>query len=224
MADTTNDGVFSQVSKMELTSYDSREGRISKRKVSVNPESYSRKFSTRNKGNSAQTMADGREYIVKVVEFVETLAFELWFDNTGVISNSQDLESDLNWLENNLVRFDGSVHATRYIGVVWGPLNLYGQLKSLDINYLYFNQNGVPLRAKANVSFEQITKHTEIVKEKKSPDLTHQRIIRDGDTLPKLCNEIYHDPSYYIQVAQANELAHFTNLVPGQKIYFPPLI
>ena len=47
--------------------------------------------------------------------------------------------------------------------------------------------------------------------------------VVDGDTLPLLCNKIYKDSSYYIQVAKFNGLNKFRNLKPGTKLKFPPL-
>lgn len=214
--------VFAQVAKMELQSHDEN-GKPETFTVNVNPETYTRKFTTRDKGRHSVQMADGQVYVVKTVEFLETVSFSLWFDGTGVIPESKDVAQSLKWLESKLVRFDGDMHATRYVTVVWGALHLEGQIKSLDIDYQYFDQNGMPLRAKASIVVESIT-GKDNAKTKKSPDLTRQHTVQAGETLPLLCQKVYKDPSYYIQVAEANNLPHFTNLEPGQKIYFPPLV
>lgn len=208
-----------------LTSYDSERRKLESRRVYVNPESYARSFSTSNATETIRKkMADGNTLVQKSVDFVETLTFDLWFDNTGAIPDSRDIEEDLAWLEKNLVKFDGNLHSTRYISVAWGTLDLFGQLKTLSIDYLYFSQEGVPLRAKAKVSFEKVVPLSELNKEKRSPDLTHMRTVQAGETLPLMCYRIYQDPKYYLQVAAANGLANVTNLEPGQKIYFPPLV
>ena len=57
---------------------------------------------------------------------------------------------------------------------------------------------------------------------KNRPDLTHIRVVKEGDTLPSMANDIYGDFSYYLEVAKANNLQDFRNLIPGQKLYFPP--
>ncbi|HEU6454372.1 MAG TPA: peptidoglycan-binding protein, partial [Roseateles sp.] len=56
-----------------------------------------------------------------------------------------------------------------------------------------------------------------------SPDLTHKRVVKAGDRLPLLCNEIYGTPHLYLQVAAANGLDDFRNLAPGTQLFFPPL-
>ena len=55
-----------------------------------------------------------------------------------------------------------------------------------------------------------------------SPDLTHFRIVKKGDTLHLMCFKIYGDSKYYIQVAQVNKLGNFRNLAVGSEIFFPP--
>ena len=55
-----------------------------------------------------------------------------------------------------------------------------------------------------------------------SPDLTHRRVVKEGDTLPLLCREIYGAPAYYLRVAQVNGLDDFRILTPGQELFFPP--
>ena len=56
-----------------------------------------------------------------------------------------------------------------------------------------------------------------------SPDLTHRRTVKAGDTLPLMCYQIYGDSKYYLQVAEVNDLGNFRSLTPGQNILFPPL-
>jgi nucleoid-associated protein YgaU len=56
-----------------------------------------------------------------------------------------------------------------------------------------------------------------------SPDLTHVRLVKAGDNLPSLCDAIYGDPQMYLKVAEANGIDDFRRLVPGTRIFFPPL-
>lgn len=216
----------SSFAKMRITPYEVKNNKreyFEPLKVDINPESYTRRFSSRVLPPVRE--ASGTQQEEKVIEFSETISFDLWFDNTGAIPNSTEVKTGIQWLEDNLVRFDGDIHSTRYVKLFWGSLAFFGQLKSLDVQYLYFNRNGEPLRAKATLSFEKIVERKVKVQERaqKSPDLTHLRIIKAGENLPLLCYRIYNDPNYYLKVAEANGLPNFTNLQPGQKIYFPPL-
>ena len=57
-----------------------------------------------------------------------------------------------------------------------------------------------------------------------SPDLTHLVDVVDGDTLPGLCEKIWKDNSYYIKVAEHNNLNKFRQLTGGEQLTFPPII
>jgi nucleoid-associated protein YgaU len=82
------------------------------------------------------------------------------------------------------------------------------------------------LRSKLNASFVSGTDlgKQASVKGTSSPDLTHIRTVKVGDTLPAMCQAIYKDSSYYIKVARFNNLINFRKLEPGTEITFPPVI
>ena len=100
-------------------------------------------------------------------------------------------------------------------------------MNSVDIKYTLFDRNGEPTAAELDIALKgDMSKEREnLVNNFSSPDLTHVRIVKSGDTLPLLCQQIYGDSSYYPTVAQANGLDNFRNLhlQLGQKLYFPPL-
>jgi hypothetical protein len=58
---------------------------------------------------------------------------------------------------------------------------------------------------------------------RQSPDVSHQIEIKEGDTIMSLCEEIYGDSKYYIEVARINGLKSIRNLKLGSLLYFPPL-
>lgn len=214
--------------KMEIESYEyniktGNRSNIKSLKVSINPTNYKQTFSSPNKEETSEiNLANGGTFIIKVVELTETVSFTLLLDDSGIIPQTNPVGSDINWIKQNLARMDGEIHATRYVDIKWGPLFFEtGQMTKCDIDCYLFGQDGTPLRAKADLAFQRITKLTTV--EKKSPDLTRIRVVRDGDTLPLMCEEVYKDPSYYAKIAEVNGLANFMNLQPGQKIFFPPL-
>ncbi len=58
---------------------------------------------------------------------------------------------------------------------------------------------------------------------RQSPDVTHIITIKHGDSLPALCYRVYNNTTYYLDVAQFNELTDFRNLKIGSRLIFPPL-
>ena len=99
------------------------------------------------------------------------------------------------------------------------------RLSSVDIKYTSFDRKGSPTGAELDiVLIEDISDALRVLEDNfQSPDVTHFRVVKAGDTLPLLSNSVYGDPSYYLTVAQFNGLDDFRNLQAGQKLYFPPL-
>lgn len=219
----------SNFAKLKITPYEVKDGfrkYFEPKTVIINPESYSRKMSAGSRRSRSRKGANGSENEKKIIEFRESVSFELWFDNTGAIPDSEDVATTIKWFEDNLIKYDGEVHSTRYVKLFWGSaFSFFGQLGSFDIQYLYFSRTGEPLRAKANLSFDNILEARAKAQTQKpqSPDLTHLRTVQAGDNLPLMCYRIYNNPHFYLKVAEANGLANFTDIQPGQKIYFPPL-
>jgi len=131
------------------------------------------------------------------------------------------------------VGYSGTTHRTNYVRIKWGRLALMrfdpdvfdGNLKSAQIQYKLFKSDGTPLRAIINATFtEAISEEAAEARDSNSsPDLTHVRRVKEGDTLPGLTREIYGDYRYYLEVARVNNLNNFRDLQPGQNIIFPPL-
>jgi nucleoid-associated protein YgaU len=97
-------------------------------------------------------------------------------------------------------------------------------LQSVDIKYTTFDRDGSPLHAElAAVFVEDLDpKKKASLDRLSSPDLTHRRVVRSGDTLPLLCREIYGSAQHYLRVAEVNRLDDFRELRPGQELIFPP--
>ena len=95
-----------------------------------------------------------------------------------------------------------------------------------NVKYTLFDIDGAPIRAEVSLDFFEFEsfKEIEAKQNKQSPDLTHIIEVKSGDTLPNLCNKVYNDPSYYMQVARINGLSSFCRLKPGTRLVFPPLV
>jgi hypothetical protein len=123
---------------------------------------------------------------------------------------------------------DGDIHEPKFLKIQWGKGVLSDfncRLVSVDIEYSAFDRNGAPLRATLKTAFvEDLEVSKRLRKEgKNSPDLSHTRIVKSGDTLPLLTKAIYGTAQYYLRIAQINNLDDFRTLTPGQELIFPPL-
>jgi nucleoid-associated protein YgaU len=95
----------------------------------------------------------------------------------------------------------------------------------MDITFKLFSPDGKPLRATANAKFTGFIEDNlrTAIENNSSPDLTHVRIVTEGDTLPLMTHRIYGDSKYYLEVAKANRISNFRKLRVGQQIFFPPI-
>ena|SRR5882724_2541121 len=193
----------------------------------INPEtytlSYKLKFSNSGQGHGTS----GKQLKYEYTEPAD-MTFEFLFDNTGIIDNEprESIADDLKHFREVLIDYKGDSHEPRHFKLVWGENSIFkGRVTAVDITHKLFNSNGTPIRAVAKVTFKSsIEEEKRAAKEdKQSPDLTHTRRVKLGDTLPQLCFTIYGDPSYYLQVAAANGLENFRRLTPGNELSFPPV-
>jgi hypothetical protein len=152
-----------------------------------------------------------------------SLAFFL--DGTGANGRPCDVQEEIERFQ-SVTGYNGKIHRPNYLKVGWGTIPIKRcVLKTASVAYKLFKSDGVPLRAVITASFsDNSDDQTRVaVAQDESADLTHLRVVEAGDTLPRLCHEIYGDPMLYLRVARANGIDDFRSLVPGTRLRFPPL-
>lgn len=119
----------------------------------------------------------------------------------------------------------GETHTPNYLQINWGAYQFRGVLASATINYKLFNSAGLPVRATVSAAFQESISREEQAAEagRSSPDLTHKRVVKGGETLPLIAKKIYGDASRYIEIARVNNLKNFRKLRKGQHIILPPI-
>jgi nucleoid-associated protein YgaU len=175
-----------------------------------------------------------------------SLSFEFLFDGTGVVPEPSELGDvplvgaiasslsgakkfvvmdEIKKFDGLVYRYEGSIHRPRALLLVWGSLVFSCVLSSVSYRFTLFKPDGTPVRVVAACTFcESIPDALRTRKENaSSPDLTHLRDVRDGDTLPALAHAIYGKPELYLEVARVNKLVNFRRLRSASRIAFPPL-
>lgn len=191
--------------------------------VMFNPAAYSRKYEVeyheaQGEGSTGSAQKFGR---IKPQEY----RFEFLFDGTGVSAPKASVSDLVERFLRIAGKNAGEIHRPHYLKISWGSLVSNCVLKSAEINYSLFKPDGFPLRAKVTAVFSENIEDTLRVAEadNQSPDLTHYRIVKQGDTLPLMAYRIYGDAAYYLDVARANGIRNFRDLAVGTEILFPPL-
>lgn len=119
-------------------------------------------------------------------------------------------------------------HEPPFLKILWGEGVLQPsfdcRMQSADVKYTSFDRDGSPLHAELTAAFvEQLDPKLAAAEARfSSPDVTHRRVVREGDTLPLLCREIYGSAAHHLRVAQLNGLDDLRSLEAGQELIFPP--
>lgn len=196
--------------------------------VQFNPETL-----TASHGSELAGMRDGRA--VFTWRHNQVLKLTLLFDGTNVDSFGVERlfgETTVatrvrEFLERCHHRVDTS-HEPAFLVLTWDKglfrPSFECRLQHADIAYTSFDRDGAPLRATISATFvEDVDPKKQAQRERlSSPDLTHRRVVRAGDTLPLLCREIYGSAEHVVRVAEVNGLDGLRELTPGQELYFPP--
>jgi hypothetical protein len=194
----------------------------------LNPETYQIRYQISQNENQAQgTSAAGPRFNKTLPE---DLQLDFIFDRSGVIKGFEDqsgegIIGDIDKFKKIILDYNGDQHKPNYLIISWGSLLFKGSLKDMDITYKLFKPDGTPIRATVRATFKGfIEDNLRVARENNnSPDLTHVRMVNEGDTLPLMAFRIYGDSKYYLEVAKANKLVNFRKLSPGQQIFFPPI-
>jgi hypothetical protein len=153
------------------------------------------------------------------------MALTFFLDGTGANGKRIDVQQKIEEFR-KITGYNGDIHRPNYLIVAWGTIEIKRCiLKSASIAYKMFKADGVPQRAVITANFtDNSDDQTRVANaQDQSPDLTHLRVVTAGDNLPRLCNEIYGDPQYYLAVARANGLDDFRNIPSGTRVFFPPI-
>lgn len=117
------------------------------------------------------------------------------------------------------------IHKPYNVIINWGDFEFKGILAEFTISYKLFDSSGLPLRAVGKAKFSESigSELANKMCKPNSPDLTHTRMVKAGDTLPLMTERIYGDDRYYLEVAKINNITSFRQLQPGTEIFFPPI-
>ncbi len=228
--------LFGKLEKLLITSYGDVKRKSSKGtfEAQFNPESYSRRHTNtfqKNKGinvsGRSARFSHGETDELSLTLIIDGTHADI-YGLTAILSPPDPVPDQVEDFLEKCYNIDGDLHEPRFLNIKWGKLDMNCRLRSVDINYTLFNKEGEPLRAELKTTFvEDLDPEADASDlQLSSPDVTHSRTVKAGDTLPLLVNEVYGDsasPTLYLHIARFNQLNHFRVLQPGQEILFPPL-
>lgn len=191
--------------------------------IPVNPSNYKRNVSIEyNEEQEQGTQGNNPTYSRTPPEEMQ---FDFVFDNSGVLAGSREVDEQISEFKKLAYSVDGDIHRPNFLKILWGSLSFNCILKSLTINYTLFKPDGTPVRAMLNATFLNVVEEERRAVEQgnNSPDLTHIRYSKEGDTLALLTYKIYKNACLFPQVARFNGLTNLRKLKPNTRIVFPPI-
>ena len=156
-----------------------------------------------------------------------TFSIDIMLDGTGVNTNGVKIPVPAQVLLFRLAttKVVGTVHRPNHLLLQYGLIIVHCVLLNSTVTYTMFDMFGLPIRAKINASFAEVTSGSLMAKLAmlSSPDLTHSIQLKEGDILPLLTYKTYKNQDYYLQVARINKLKNFRKLKAGTTLVFPPI-
>lgn len=152
----------------------------------------------------------------------EKLTAELMVDTSDTLDDVR--ERYTNKLR-NLMNIHGEIHAPPIVRLIWDGEIFKGVVESLNISYVLFTPDGVPIRAKLNLALKEYRTVEDQVKERPrfSPDVEKSHVVRRGDTLASIAALAYNDVTQWREIARNNDIEDPRRLEPGVVLNLPRL-
>jgi len=124
-----------------------------------------------------------------------------------------------------LMDLNRELHAPPIVKFVWDLEVFRGVLDSLNVTYVMFTPDGIPLRAKLSLSMKEYRPVAIQIKQNPtaSPDYEKTYTVQRGDTLSGIAYAVYKDASVWRNIAENNSIKDPRTLAPGTVLQLPSL-
>jgi LysM repeat protein len=124
-----------------------------------------------------------------------------------------------------LMNLNRELHGPPIIRLTWDTEVFRGVLESLNITYVLFTSDGIPLRAKLAISLKEYRPVDVQIKENPtaSPDFDKAYVVQRGDTLSSIAFAVYRDASVWRDIAENNNIQDPRSIAPGTVLQLPSL-
>jgi len=152
----------------------------------------------------------------------EKLVAELLADTSDT---HEDVREKYTTRLRNLMRINPDLHAPPIVRLIWDDQVFKGVIDSLNITFVLFTPDGVPLRAKLNMTLKEYRPVEIQVKEipTNSPDVDKVHTLVRGETLADVSWKAYADPRLWREIARNNGIADPRHVEPGRTLSIPRL-
>ena len=194
--------------------------------VLCNPEEYS----INRDNNYAQAAIPGRRG--PLLQFVsgnmQTLEMELLVDSYEAHFGRNTAKEDVRNLTSqitDMMNIDPTVHAPPVLLFTWGSLTFTCVLARVSQRFIMFRSDGVPVRARLQVTFNEFVNAELEGKEikRETADYSHRHIVHDGETLSSIAADVYQNATLWRPIAIFNQIDDPHVLDTGRELLIPQL-
>jgi LysM repeat protein len=160
-----------------------------------------------------------------------TISFELMFDTTQAgkaTPVTKFTEPLVNLTRKADVRGTSDAandERPEWVRFRWGKFTTFkAVVTSLNINFVLFNKDGVPLRATASITLEQFEDDKKWPRQNPTSGTlapARQHVVQPGETLDRIADTHFADPTDWRTLAEANGIRDPFAIRPGQRISVP---
>lgn len=152
----------------------------------------------------------------------EKLSVELLVDTSDSLEDVRGKYTDK---LRRLMQVNAELHAPPIVRFTWDKQVFVGVMESLNITYVMFTPEGIPVRARLSVSLKEYRPAEVQIKEMKtaSPDFDKTWVVRRGDRLSSIAAVVFKDPTLWREIARENGIKDPRTLEPGRVLSLPKL-
>ena len=124
-----------------------------------------------------------------------------------------------------LMDIDPGTHAPPVVLFTWGSLAFTCVLARASQQFIMFRPDGVPVRARLQVTFNEFINAEIEARETKreTTDYSHVHEVREGETLSSIAYTVYRNPLMWRPIAIANQVDRPQELTVGARLRVPQL-
>jgi len=152
----------------------------------------------------------------------EKLSVELMADTSDTLKDVREVY--VNKLR-ALLKIRPESHAPPIVNFVWSKNEFRGVIENLNVTYVLFSPEGIPLRAKLSLTLKEYRPVEIQLKDtpKTSPDVEKTWLVRRGDKFASIAAAVYRDAGVWREIARANDIQDPRILEPGKVLTLPKL-
>lgn len=152
---------------------------------------------------------------------LRTLEMELLFDT---YERRSDVRSETEKFI-HLMEIDPALHAPPVLIVAWASLQFRCVLTKAGQKFIFFLDDGRPVRARINASFTEFidAEHEALQVKRETADFTKQHTVLQGETIAGIAFKYYSDPTLWRPIAVVNRMDDPRDLRAGLPLMIPSL-